>query len=521
MILHRKIFAIIRHNENPSSEHFYKFIGRKEVILSFMAIRYRIKIVNSPNGCIVRQNPASNGISIGTLRNGDDVIVNNSKVAPDGSTWFQVEGSQGWILYRSKNQITSVKIMQDLKNTIPSSDSPLEMPDYSYPGNNSSSVNAENNRETNSRNQGYTMYSPSTYRPLGADNMGADILQQNAYNYPPVVTTNTRGEKEYDFYTVVDKSMMDAVSQIKKNLNVPTAYDKLEISNLNNTAFNRYNIVYPDSLSYGLKGVVFFTRPDIWVTDNKGEFIDQVLNDPQLYYLSRTNGEVLKQLTLGYTGKHEFIPLLCNKCRSLDVGDETLETTDIGETFIGYKMAYARHSVRSMTGSTFSCKFEETYDLSLTYLFQAWCSYESSVYIGSMLPKTEYIGDKILDYACDVYLFLVDRTNTIRFWTKYFGVFPTNVSKSVYSYDEGNNIHLPEQNITFSYFDRRDLDPDSLIQFNRHSKLPLIYLPEYDPSLGHGVPTWSGPPFVELVQEPNGVNSKADVFKLRYRTMTT
>lgn len=507
-------------------EHSYKRTKKwKRGEQELMAIRYRVKIVNSPNGCTVNQNPAFGGASLGTLSNGDNIIVNNSKTAPDGSIWFQVEGSGGWILYQSKGNLSSVKITQDISHTTIPEDTkpPIILPTNT--GNTEldryyNALMKKTTQKTKTTQKSYTVYSPSlTYRPLGMGNTGKDILQQNSSQYPPVKTTEPNGENQYDFYTVIDQEMQEAIQQIKKNMNIPTAYDRLEISQLNNTAFNRYNIVYPDSLLYGLKGVVFFTRPDLWVTDDYGNFLDQVQNDPQLYYLSRSNGEVLKQLTYGYSGEHEFIPILCNKCRSLDIGDETLETSDIGETYIGYKMAYARHSVRSMAGSTFSCKFEETYDLAITHMMQAWCSYESAVYIGSMLPKTEYIGDKILDYACDAYLFLVDRTNSIRFWTKFTGVFPTNVSKSIYSYDEGSNIHLPEQSITFSYFDRDDLNPESLIQFNRHCRLPKMYRPEYDPQLGHGIPTWSGPPFVELVQEQNGANAKADVFKLRYRDM--
>lgn len=490
-----------------------------------MAIRYRVKIINSPNGCVVNQNPTSSGASVGTLSNGDDVIVNNSKIAPDGSIWFQVEGNGGWILYQNKGKISGVKITQDISHTTIPEDTKTPIVPTTLPNTGNAALDRYYEEliktvQKTKKQESYTVYSPSlSYRPLGMGNTGTDILQQNTNQYPPMKTIQPNGEKEYDFYTIIDKDMQEAIQQIKKNMNIPTAYDRLEISQLNNTSFNRYNIVYPDSLLYGLKGVVFFTRPDLWVTDDNGYFLDQVQNDPQLYYLSRSNGEVLKQLTYGYSGEHEFAPILCNKCRSLDIGDETLETSDIGETFIGYKMAYARHSVRSMAGGTFSCKFEETYDLAITHMMQAWCSYESAVYIGSMLPKTEYIGDKILDYACDAYLFLVDRTNSIRFWTKFIGVFPTNVSKSIYSYDEGSNIHLPEQNITFSYFDRDDLNPESLIQFNRHCRLPKTYRPEYDPKLGHGIPTWSGPPFVELVQEQNGANAKADVFKLRYRDM--
>lgn len=514
-----------------------------------MAIRYRVKVINNPSGLPIRRNPNNNGTQVGMLENGKEVIINATKTSLDSSVWFRLEDSLNWILYQNKGLI-NLKLMQDVSSELPStsheetynsSSNSITKPKYDTPNietgrvpetGSDSSIStyvpglSEEPIPTGSTNdalgdlasyysqleqgikKGYTI--DSSIRPF-------DVLQQNEASYPPVFTKDNNSEYIYD-YTVNTNFLKSSVEQVKRNLNVPSAYDRNELNLLMNKSFNRYNITYPDYLPYGLMGVVFFTRPDIWVTDESGAFIDQVNSDPQLFYISKTNEMVLKQLTLGYTGKHEFIPLLCNTCRSLDVGDESVETMDIGETFSGYKMQYARHSIRSLVSGTFNCRFQESYDLSVTHMMQAWCSYESAVYLGTMLPKTEYIGQKILDYACDAYLFLVDRTNTIKYFTKYYGVFPINVNKSIYSFDSGSPLHMPEQNITFAYFHRKDLSPDIIVEFNNHSKLPLNYKLDYESKLGHSGTTWSGAPFVEVQHISNGTLSGSDQLILRYRT---
>lgn len=504
--------------------------------------------------------------SIGSAANGDELIVSDIKTSLDKSVWFKIEGTSTWLLYQYKGAV-SAKLIKNMENE--PQPAPEEPPEEEPKGQGSSETSyvppkLETGRtdEEEEREHGGTggSYAPglssepepapdpdtSVYIEEDAEegkSMGyvviglhsKDTLQQNSTGYPPKVGNDPREEIIYD-YTTDTSFLKDRIQRIKVNLNIPSAFDRDQLNVLMNNSFNRYNVAYPDYMLNGLMGTVFFTRPDLWLVDDDGNFLDQVTNDPQLYYISRTNDMVLKQLTLSYDATHEFIPLLCNRCESLDVNDESVEVYEnIGETWTGNKMQYAKHSIRSMVAGTFNCKFAETYDLAVTHMMQGWCNYESSVYIGTMLPKTEYIGDKILDYACDVYMFLHDRTNTIKFFSKFYGVFPISVNKSVYSYDSGGDaINFPEQNITFAYMARKDLSPEIIVEFNKHSsKLDPIYKLDYeidtddikDGTMGpnwYGTPgtTWSGPPFVDVITVPNGTASKSDILKLRYRQKT-
>lgn len=526
-----------------------------------MAIRYKVKIINNPNGLPIRENPISTSNQVGNIANGRETIVNDTRTNLDGSVWFQLEDTSNWVLYQFKGMV-NLKLLKNLSvdttsgntdNTQPPNNQILQT-SYTTPStetgrtqNSEKSVADSNSYVMGSTDKptalvqteptlkelrllyknleagvkkGYTI--KSSYRPY-------DVLQQNESSYPPVITRDKHLEYVYD-YTANTNFLKSSIQTVKENLNVPSAYSRDQLNILMNSSFNRYNITYPDYMLNGLSGVVFFTRPDLYLVDDgigdkkkkntNSVFLEQVLNDPQLFYISRTNEFVLKQLTLEYSTSHQFIPLLCNTCKSLDVSDESVETLDIGETFSGYKMQYARHSIRSLVSGTFNCKFQESYDLAVTHMMQAWCSYESAVYLGTMLPKTEYIGKRILDYACSAYLFIVDRTNTIKYFTKYYGVFPINVNKSVYSYDDGSPIHFPEQNITFAYFHREDLSPRIIMDFNKHSNLPFNYKLDHEMDLGHAGRTWSGPPFVEVHHISNGTPSGTDQFILRYRPET-
>ena len=516
-------------------------------------MRYKAKVINNPNGLAIMDQAFNTAQKVGALSNGEEIIVDLSRATIDGGTWLRIESTKQWVLYQHKGA-TNLKLVQNLGAGSPSArpeddntsvggvigtiytkpsldtgntaqrekeeQAAAKPNSNSYaPGSNqkpsvsgttsSDLIEAEDyySKLEDGIKHGYTI--PTTYRPY-------DVLQQNEGSYPPVITKDTKGNIVYD-YEINTDFLQNSIQKIKENLNIPSAFTRDQLNLLMNQSFNRYDIVYPDYLLSGLSGVVFFTRPDIWVTDDNGNYIDQVENDPQLYYISRTNSMILKQLTIGYSGVHEFIPLLCNTCKSMDVSDESVDTLDIGETFSGYKMQYARHSIRSLVSGTFTCKFQESYDMAVTHMMQGWCSYESAVYLGTMLPRTEYIGDKILDYACDAYLFLVDRMNTIKFFTKYYGVFPINVNKSVYSFDEGSPIHFPEQSITFAFFHKQDLDPRIIVDFNKHCKLPLKYRLDHEDALGHGGSTWSGPPFVEVKKVPNGTKEQSDQLFLRYR----
>ena len=261
-------------------------------------------------------------------------------------------------------------------------------------------------------------------------------------------------------------SLLSMFNKIQKNMDIPSFYTREQLNWNVHVNFNRFKKEFPDTYLRNTIGVVIFTRPDLNLYDSSLNKNAMIASDPRSNHIINKNAMVARLLTNQCTGKesHKFNPLLSNLAQSLDVVDDSIDTLDTGETFTGYKMQYAKHNIKSITSGSISIKYRETYDLSITDTHQLWVDYMSNVYRGIFEPKREYVWKKELDYACDVYYFLLDQDGeTIKFWTKYYGVFPNNVPKSAYSYDFGSSINLPELSVNYSYIYKEDLSPVALM----------------------------------------------------------
>ena len=357
---------------------------------------------------------------------------------------------------------------------------------------------------------------------------GSAVIQQNPNLYPTVISRRQNGDIQYDYTISVQKDIMEGIAAIKKNLNIPSAYTRLELNKLFHTRFNRFKVQYPDYFMNNTIGYVFFTRPDLNLfnsDDTTGEatdILEQIQTDPQLYYIMQANPETAKTLTKGYSGEHHFNPLLSNTVMSLDVSDESIDTLETGETFTGYKTQYAKSNIRSMTAGTISITFPETYNAALTQLHQLWCAYESGVYRGLLKPKDKYIFGKELDYACNIYYFLVDAEDMIlRYWCKYTGCFPLNVNKSIFSYSGETQINHPNLNVSYAYFAREDMSTVNLAEFNNNAggvNSNYMYKANYIPQLGSCGNTWVGAPFVSKLNVQTGFMKDATLYQLKFQT---
>ena len=464
--------------------------------------------------------PTYSSEKLKVYKNGKTFNVDRMDVDTSG-IWYRRTEDKTWVMYRTSSGKTYLKIMENMKNKVSTNKTPTSTSNKRKT-NNSNTSTGNSDVELISLPPSSELNGKSLILPSGTE-VVTDVIQQNGCNYPPVSKTdNSTGDIWYD-WTINTDELKQSVLSIKRNLNAANAYSRLELARLTHTKFNRYKIDFGD---YRLKPTIsyaVFTRPDLNLFDENKNILPQISNDPQLYYIWKTNPIILKQLSLNFSGTHKFIPLLTNQITALDIIDESLDTTEVGENFAGFKMQYAKHSNRSMTSGTISVKFPETMDLSITHMIQTWCSYESGVYRGILTPKDDYCMYKILDYACNIYYFLMDSEFTIRFWSVYYGAFPTNVNKSIFSYDMGSNSGMSDVNVTFAYFHKEDLDTRSLVDFNNlGGGVPAGTKYRLDTDarmcLGGGGSTWSGAPFVDTVKTFNGIDT-VDEFKLRFRTV--
>ena len=349
--------------------------------------------------------------------------------------------------------------------------------------------------------------------------------------YPRVELEGSKsdtGRVQYD-YTIdleVQKDIQAAIADIKKNLNVPSAYNRLELNRLFHRNFNRFRVQYQDYFMSGTSAFVVFTRPDLNLYNQEGgenglwKLNADIESDPVMMAAIAANPETPRLLTQAYTGNHHFNPLLSNVIMSLDVADESIDTLETGETFSGYKTQYAKSNIRSMTAGTISINFPEIYNLAITHLHQIWCKYESDVYRGVLKPKDKYIWGRELDYACDIYYFLLDKQDMIiRYWCKFTGCFPLNVNKSVFSFSGENPVQTPTLGVTYAYFSREDMNLINLNEFNLNAggiNSNFRYKANYIPQLGHSGTTWTDRPFIQKIKVKTGFED-GTLYVLRFK----
>ena len=159
--------------------------------------------------------------------------------------------------------------------------------------------------------------------------------------------------------------------------------------------------------------------------------------------------------------------LLSNAAKSFELSDEYVESDTYGQSLTGYKVAYGKDNVESKTAGKFSINYIDDRDLNIYQTHKLWIDYISDVYRGKVKPRKGYIKEKIIDYAtCVYYILCAEDGETILFWSKYYGVFPTNIPSSTLSWSKGNVLGNPEMSINYSYSFKEDFDPIALAEFN-------------------------------------------------------
>lgn len=378
-------------------------------------------------------------------------------------------------------------------------------------------------------------------------------VQNSAANYPKYDS----GARAYDYYTNIydpDKRLAD----IRDKHNIFTAA-RSNAYFYEANYYNRYKIPNPNLALMSSFAHVFFVRPDLNIlkriaktdagsaTGNKFMLSDGAMHDPEIAVAWKNNPDMVKQLILDNGMNHKFMLSLSNAVESFSLGDENLKTDTAGETWTGHKIAYGKHNIEGKTAGSFTISYVDNRNLDIYHLNKLWMDYISKVYRGELEPRSvlydekthtypkvangcdgkmySYTDDKILDYATAVYYILTaEDGETIIFWSKYFGVFPTNAPSSSFSWSHGNKIHNPSFDIPYMYSFKRDYNPYDLVAFNMLSPQPADgkykYAKTYDPEMLGPGRSLVGVPFIESVQDTSK-KSEAYQFKLRFRTRSS
>lgn len=280
--------------------------------------------------------------------------------------------------------------------------------------------------------------------------------------------------------------------------------------------YNRYKI--PTLNTAFIKGFahVFFTKPICNILDKNHNLQTDLKADPWFRYLHRYRVSILDQLCGQYSSDGPIMYALSNKAESFSLSDEYIEKETYGKSFSGWSITYGKNNVESKSAGTFDISYTDDRDLDVYYIHKAWAEYIAGVYRGDFNPTSHNIKAKVLDYPAACYYFVTaEDGETLVFWSKYYGVFPTTIPSTHMSWSEGRPITDPNFTQEYNFSFKEDMNPDTLIDFNHLTKGygSGDAMPEYDSKIGFTGKTWVGPPFIEL---DTGNDGKSYRFKLRF-----
>jgi hypothetical protein len=306
--------------------------------------------------------------------------------------------------------------------------------------------------------------------------------------------------------------------------------------------FNRFYL--PEGFLWpgGLRGHIFFTRPDCNLMDIENKalplreklrgrsgfsaFIEENSNSVE-GIKNAANKVAMKQLQQNTGHPSAFMPIFSNTFKGYTPEDQVLDTVEKGDTLHGIRLSYAKHSMNSRSSGTFTLNFHDTKDFPLYKTVALWTDYIEAVFLGDHSPNEYYIKTGIVDYAVAMY-YVVTRDHIgpdieasggaissgaleVVYWEKLLGVFPITRPDSAFA-TTVDQFTYPEFSIQFKYSMKSKssvLDPYILSELNKlsalhHRKPNTVAEPTY--KIGNTGWTDMGYPFVSnpIVQKYAG-----------------
>ena len=330
-------------------------------------------------------------------------------------------------------------------------------------------------------------------------------------------------KKFYLNYNIDSKfSMNDIIKKLHKSLsiidNANASAESVWLKNVK--SYNRFKLpTANDALQRGFAHV-FFVRPDCNILTSGMKLTKNIQNKQIFSYAFKKSPQLVKELVINNGSTHDFMLSLSNKATSFSPNDEYINTDTYGESYTGYKIAYGKGSGESKTAGTLSINYKDDREGHVLLLHRLWIEYINGVYRGVIIPKTSTILDKILDYGASCYYIVTAEDNeTIIFWSKYYGVFPTNIPSDQYAWSHGNFVRPEDITIQYMYSFKEDYNPMAIVEFNRNSRVygtGATYAKTFNKSMNQVGPSWVGAPFIELVTNNSDVGCEY-TYKLRFK----
>lgn len=164
-----------------------------------------------------------------------------------------------------------------------------------------------------------------------------------------------------------------------------------------------------------------------------------------------------------------FIPLLTNSILEVPgARDFVLGSKETEGDYYGGKLNYPTGGGDINASGEFSLTFRDNIWSHVFHLFYHWVLYIDLVSRGEILPRISNIWEKILDYTCSIYVFVLDKDQTtIRGWAKYTGCSPRSVPMGQIKHTvQGDGADWREISIPFVYNHVEYMTPEIFTDFN-------------------------------------------------------
>ena len=182
--------------------------------------------------------------------------------------------------------------------------------------------------------------------------------------------------------------------------------------------------------------------------------------------------------------KSNFIPLITNTCtETSNAKDIILEVDETEGDYSGNRLVYGAGIDDTMGPGEITLSFDDLYGSPVMNMMILWIYYIHYVTKGICVPRFKYIINRIIDYTCSIYIFMLDTDQrTIIRWIKYTGCFPKSIPFGQILHTKEPNLQsLSQIQIPFQYNFASPMDPVVLTEFNMLSE-PALLGRKYDPS---------------------------------------
>lgn len=236
--------------------------------------------------------------------------------------------------------------------------------------------------------------------------------------------------------------------------------------------FNPYRLKEDVEPFMGGLPIIFITTPDMNIFENNKVISELKTAEPVFTEGEVFDSELLKYLEYSSGGTDSpWIKFLTNRFKSIPLKDLNMRTKEEFETYYGWKQILPGPNTDSFSAdSSLSINYSESKDLEVLKFHYYWMKYIECVRYGLHSPKSSIRRRRTIDYTSSLYFFLLDMDmSKILYFTKYTGIYPTNVPLSSISGDLTNRGPM-DVSITYAYQYKEEMNPSIIFDFNSVSK---------------------------------------------------